>query len=607
MKKTAARKFLAMMLSLLFIGSVSFAQQLITYSVIPGRTPSTKYTCKVRMLSSVQWQDAFVLQTISQPTANPGNGYTSNLIGWSASWIAFEFAGGPVEVEIALVGGGNITQAMVRPVGSASPALISNGKAYIQFSQPANVNVDINNQMEGQYTGMQYNGPQVHTISLFANPIFQKPNLASPSVYSLSPGNPIPPSNLWDTLYFMPGIHSIGTPYQISSNKVLYLSGDVILNGTIHPPNQWGSSAATGWSIYGSGAISGEQIAWNTGTYNNKPFTRQAAKVRLEGFVVIDPAHHTFNMNNTSTLTADGNTYKNLKILGWRINGDGINAFRNSTITDCFLRTQDDVFYLGNNVKISNCVTWNDFNGSVLYANEGSPTSYFKDIKVIYHRAGWHYWQGGRIISMREKKPLSNTKDILVQNVLVEDPFPAFPPFYFRIINPNNLNGINDTIGFNNIIIDNLTQNHPGVSTPNDANFGVPKNTMFGLDSERKFKNITFKDCYYNGVCLTSYASGNFAVNAYTSNINFTCNTIGFESISNKSTNYTVYPNPFKDKINIVNVNGEALYSLSNTMGQIIFEGRDIDKQNFSDLMSGIYFLRISNQTEIEILKLMKE
>lgn len=607
MMKTVRYKLSVLMVSLLFIGSGSYAQQLITYSVIPGRTPSTKYTCRVRMLSSAQWQNAFVLQTISQSTASPGNGYTSSLMGWSASWIAFEFAGGPVEVEIAIVGGGNITQAMVRPVGSASPAVISNGKAYIRFNQPANVNVDINNQMEGQYTGMQYNGPQVHTISLFANPIFQKPNVSNPNVYSLSPGSPIPPSNLWDTLYFMPGIHSIGTPYQINSNKVFYISGDVVLNGTIHPPNLWGNSAATNWSIYGSGTISGEQIAWNTATNINKTFTRQASKVRLEGFVVADPAHHTYNMNNTSSVTANANIYKNLKILGWRINGDGINAFQNSIITDCFLRTQDDVFYLGNNVKISNCVTWNDYNGSVLMANNGSPTSYFKDIKVIYHRAGWHYWNGGRIISMREKQPLSNTKDILVQNVLVEDPFPAFPPFYFRMMNPNNLNGINDTIGFNNILIENLRQDYPGVSRPNDATFGAPRNTMFGLDSARKFKNITFKNCFYNGICLTSFASGNFTVNAHTSNINFICSTTGLEPVNNEANNYIAYPNPFNDKINIANMNGEALYSLSNAMGQTIFEGRNINNQNFSDLIRGVYFLRVSSQTEIKILKLMKE
>ena len=148
---------------------------------------------------------------------------------------------------------------------------------------------------------------------------------------------------------------------------------------------------------------------------NAKTFTYQAEAARMEGFVVIDPANHTFNMNHTGP-DANVNVYKNIKVFGWRKNSDGVNAFRNSTITDCFFRVQDDVFYYGgDNVKISNCVTWNDANGAVVYVTKGAATmdmSYFKDIKVIYHRAYWHYWDGGRVISFRDRKPGNTIKNV---------------------------------------------------------------------------------------------------------------------------------------------------------------------------------------------------
>ena len=520
-------RFIAI-LSLLLFCEILEAQKLITFPNIPGRDSSEHYVCRVRQVGATEWQDAFVLQTISKPEVKDANGanltgYKNNLLNWTASWIAFEFSGSPVEVEISKVGGAPITKAKVRPVGYASEATIADGKVYVTFENPANVNVDIDGQMEDKYTGMGYSGPPVHTISLFANPVFKEPDLSNPRVYALNPGEAIPSDRSdWDTIYFKPGVHRIGTPFLISSNKVLYIPGNAVVHGTIHPPDAWGSSAAANWSVYGSGTLSGEEVARAPGEKWNKPFTYQANRVRLEGFVVADPAHHTFNMNNSTEDPANVNVYKNLKVLGWRVNGDGLNAFRNSEITDCFFRCQDDHFYYGgDNVRISNCTCWSDYNGAVVYVTKGAKnmeSSYFKDIKVIYHRAGWHYWEGGRVISFRDRKPGNTIKNVQINNVLVEDPFPAFPPIYCKMSNPDNSGA---SIDYDNIIIENVNQEHPGVSGAGDNNYGKPRNTMLGLDDARKFSNITFKNCYYNGKWLGSFEDGDFLVNRYVENISF--------------------------------------------------------------------------------------
>ena len=520
------------------------AQELITYPEIPGRDPSDKYVCRVRKVGSEEWKDAFVLQTKSKPrTNNPDgsnqNGYVDILTNWTASWIAFEFSGTAVEVEISKVGGAPINKAMVRPVGHASAARIENGKAYIIFDKPANVNVDIDGQMEDTYTGMGYSGPPVHTISLFANPIFEKPDVSNPRVIALNPGESIPSDHsTWDTIYFQPGVHDIGMPFPISTGKALYLAGNSVVHGTIHPPNAWGASASHSWSVYGAGALSSEEIAWAPGTTANKSFTYQASSVHLEGFVVVDPAHHTFNMNNSSTNPANVNIYKNLKILGWRVNGDGVNAFRNSEITGCFFRCQDDHFYYGgDDVRISNSVCWSDFNGAVLYVTKGGKdmtSSFFKDITVIYHRASWHYWGGGRVISFRNREPGNVIKNVLIKNVLVEDPFPAFPPFYFTMRNPDNSNA---DVDFQNILIENVRQEYPNVTRTQDGNWGRPRNTMLGLDENRRFENITFKNCYYNGEWLTSFEDGDFLVNGFVRNIVFIADSVQFVNITLEANN----------------------------------------------------------------------
>jgi hypothetical protein len=519
--------YFSVLLSILFFTNTLLAQKLITFPYIPGRTPSDKYMCRVRMVGTDEWKDAFVIQTKCKnnpnentPPTGVDNGYFKMLDGWSASFIAFEFSGTSVEVEISKVGGAPINKAMVRPVGHASAATIANGKAYIIFDKPANVNVDIDGQMEDKYTGMDYSGPKIHTISLFGNPVFKEPKSTNSRVISLDPGQVIPTDySKWDTIYFKAGIHNIGTPYTIQSNKVLYIPGNVIVHGTIHPKNAWGNDASKKWSVYGSGAISGENNVW-TGDENKnaKTFTYQAEAARMEGFVVIDPANHTFNMGHTGP-DASVNVYKNIKIFGWRKNSDGINAFKNSVITDCFMKVQDDVFYYGgDNVKISNCVTWNDANGAVVYVTKGATSmdmSYFKDIKVIYHRAYWHYWDGGRVISFRDRKPGDNIKNVQIRNVLIEDPKSAFPPFFLKMSNPDNSSA---AVTYDNIIIENVRQEFPAVTLPGrDAT----RNTMLGIDANRKFKNITFKNCYYNKKWLGSFEDGNFLVNNYVENITF--------------------------------------------------------------------------------------
>lgn len=498
---------------LIFSFSNVHSQQLVVYDNIPGRNASDQYVCKVKFASEENsaFRDAFVLQTICKTDA----GYYENLYGWSASWIAFEsdFNGDSIVVEISKKDGSDITKAMVRPVGDASASVISNGKAYVTFTAAANVNVDINGQMEDVYTGMEYSGDPIHTISIFANPVFTAP--AGGNVITVQPTDDLNAisRDSWDAVIFAPGVHDVGRGFQILDNEVLYIPGDAVVHGTIHPLQEWGSASSENFKVFGSGAISGENYVWTgDGEYLNKTFTYQSADAILEGFVVIDPANHTFNMNCSYDDPLHFNTYKNLKIFGWRANSDAINAFRHSVITDCFFRVQDDVFYYGENVKISNNTTWNDANGSVLFLTKGSTLmedSYFKDITSIYHRSFWHYWTAGRIISMRETPPGRTIENVSIQNILVEDPFPAFPPFYATMVD-----GEGD-ITLNNIVIENVHQEYDGVSRNQDQTRGKPQNTMLGLDNNRKWENITFKDCYFNGKILTSFEDGNFLINDY--------------------------------------------------------------------------------------------
>ncbi|MFM7090068.1 MAG: T9SS type A sorting domain-containing protein [Bacteroidota bacterium] len=68
-----------------------------------------------------------------------------------------------------------------------------------------------------------------------------------------------------------------------------------------------------------------------------------------------------------------------------------------------------------------------------------------------------------------------------------------------------------------------------------------------------------------------------------------------------------MYPNPFSEKINIKNAAGLETYQLSNSIGQIVWTGKNIDQQDFLNLQNGLYILKVSTQTGQQTLKLIKQ
>lgn len=71
------------------------------------------------------------------------------------------------------------------------------------------------------------------------------------------------------------------------------------------------------------------------------------------------------------------------------------------------------------------------------------------------------------------------------------------------------------------------------------------------------------------------------------------CPVLGTASIQTENS-FSVYPNPFIDRIQIQPVTGNENYLLANITGQILYAGNQISTQDFSGIAPGIYFLRIA-------------
>ncbi|GEM_PF-5781595 len=83
------------------------------------------------------------------------------------------------------------------------------------------------------------------------------------------------------------------------------------------------------------------------------------------------------------------------------------------------------------------------------------------------------------------------------------------------------------------------------------------------------------------------------------------CPVLSTAAIQNENS-FSVYPNPFFDRIQVQPVTGNENYLLTNSTGQIIYAGNQISIQDFSGLNTGFYYLQITNGVNATTLKLVK-
>ncbi len=104
------------------------------------------------------------------------------------------------------------------------------------------------------------------------------------------------------------------------------------------------------------------------------------------------------------------------------------------------------------------------------------------------------------------------------------------------------------------------------------------------------------------GVTVSSQFSATYLMWQFFQNYRTNCITSEINEINNRE-NLRIYPNPFKNKISLINTTGFENYILLNAMGQVIWTGKNIEQKDFLYLPNGLYFLKVENR----ILKLIKE
>ena len=494
---------------------------LVVYPPVPGLAASEHYQVRVRSArDGSEWQSTFAWETACKTVENKTDAYFDTLAGWTHCYVNFETAGA-VEIEIARANGQPIHTAAVHPLRKASACLIKDGKVLVRLDKPCLVAVDIDGQMGGQDTGKGYQGPPIHTISIFANPpLTGKPKPNDPGVFTVRPGEPPPSDGPWTTLYFLPGVHDVGLAFPLHANRQYYIPGDAMVYGTLSNRK---SGDGHHIRIFGLGTLSGARLkhpkyaeppAKEPGRY--RPIeVMGATDTRVEGITIADSATHSL-MLVSPYKAGHPNEVRWTKIFTWRANGDGINPFGNTLIEDCFLRTQDDSLYV-NGLGIRRTVLWNDANGSSFVLSAlpqlADRKLVVEDCDVIYARAKWHHWSGGRVFNMRGEGGRAAGAGVIFRNINIEDPRPTLQQFFICMTMPEpySKNGKKRAAGdLSGILFQNISIAATSV-------LGEPQ-ILWG-QSDARIRNLTFENLTIGGKPVRD--AGFFKTNAFVDGLIF--------------------------------------------------------------------------------------
>jgi hypothetical protein len=426
---------------------------LVVYTDVPGAPSSDKYNIRVRSAATNnEWVTIFAHYTYNRAAELGGvplvkndgtflnttvQNYALHTSAWSHTFANIEMSrNNPVEIEISAKPGFQIARrdffkATVHPAQKASLATVdSEGKVRFTVTNPVQLVIDINGQMDDYNAAINPIGHPVHAISIFTNPVIKKPRTNNPRTYYVEPGlDPVTLRNVspasYDTIYYKPGVHNLGQDIKMYPGKVVYIPGDALIFGTMNNkgvPNAGFSRNGENIRVYGYGTISGAKIPHN----DYVPATTASFKVfeienglnwRFEGVTNIDsPNHSVYTIGGTNGL------FNWAKVITWRANGDGIGGYEPAV--NCFIRTQDDCSYAKGYKK--NCTFWKDANAALFHLaniteNEADPLI-IEDCDVIYARlrsigatnGGGFQQRGGGVAGQR-------TVNVIFRNFRIHD------------------------------------------------------------------------------------------------------------------------------------------------------------------------------------------
>lgn len=334
-----ARRVVALAISAMTPLSLAYASASTVrpHPTLPGLAISALYSVRV---------DGIDVPT-HRITVNPFSHYRD--IAAEGAMASFDFAGA-VTVEVTVHR--PVSGIVVRPLSRGIVPSFVDGTVTFVLDRP------------GQFV-LEFDGKQTLPLLLFANP----------------PEEDVPQPGAPGVIYFGPGDHRAGQ-IRVRSGETLYLAPGALVRGAIVAED------AENVTIRGRGVLYGGD--YPRGAFDDAKFVMltRCRGASVEGIVLLDG----FGWNMRVLASSDIEV-RNVKIVGWRRNTDGINPVSSSRvrIRDNFILGQDDGISIKGNaryspevvdIEIVGNVFWQYFMRSIVVGGEMSMIERVADIVV---------------------------------------------------------------------------------------------------------------------------------------------------------------------------------------------------------------------------------
>lgn len=327
-----------------------------------------------------------------------GDGVTGLIEDRSMSYTPFAFDE-MLTVEATKIYGSSATRVEISPKSYGIEPEYFDGKT-VRFQlephiNPAYLSINFVTQ-DNQDAGNNGAVTVKNGLLIFADkPETNKPDLTSPGIVNYTEASREAIENA-DIVYFPPGDYSLkdkfgevfgkGTDARIyftRHNQQVYLAPGAFVRGSFD------SNGFDKMKIRGRGVISGEDFYWHyfqdpfsTNGKTKTPFLdyRGSHESEFDGFIVVNPTHHTIPSGNFTKT-------KNMKIIGWASNHDGVRPGGGSLIEEVFIKTSDDLDYARDPHLFQNSVIWPMRNGAfgmLGWKFFGTGYTHYKNIQFIH-------------------------------------------------------------------------------------------------------------------------------------------------------------------------------------------------------------------------------
>jgi len=410
-------------------------------------------------------------------------------------------------------------------------------------------------------------------LMIFANPTETNiPDENSPDYFVVEPSNNIlNASNIPSGkkgIFFKKGGHNIDVFTIPSEIEYIYMADSAWVYGAFL------KLEGKGVKIFGRGILSQEKMNYRVA----HGIDIRVDNSGVEGITVADFKHFAIRLMGTNNEISWVKT-----IGGWVYNCDGITAYANSTVKNCFIWANDDAIkvYL-NNIHWSDISVWLLNNGGVIQTSWGRTQALNCSIKrVDILRAEWV--KAGfnaallSCVGNRYQEPdrFSEQKDWLIEDVVTENPVPII----FGI-NPDSYS-INHVRNFT--LRNWNVKMSVGPVFQNRIKAGNPNTIIDGF----VFDNFVFNDILLtqeNWLEVLNLDTGRFKTPVVLSGVN---------KITNQEIRkFKVYPNPVKDILYIDNAQPNSAITVYYTNAVLALQtiGNRID---VSRLHAGYYLIKV--------------